>query len=128
MSHTKKQYPYNFAPQASLRRELRNDGTAAEATLWLRLKGRQLDGMKWRRQFGVGPYILDFYCPEQHLCVELDGAPHDTIDGSEHDFKREEWLLHTHGIRTLRFENKDVFTRQDEVIERIREVMREVLK
>ena len=89
--------------------------------------GKQLDGIRWRRQFGVGPYILDFYCPQLRLCIELDGAPHDTLHGSQYDCRREEWLQHTHGIRTLRFENKDVFVHQDAVIERIREVMKEIL-
>ena len=127
MPYDKNKYPFNTKDQTPLRRELRNEGTAAEAVLWLLLKGKQLDGMRWRRQFGVGPYILDFYCPQLRLCIELDGAPHDTLHGSLYDCRREEWLQHTHGIRTLRFENKDVFVHQDAVIERIREVTKEIL-
>ena len=127
MPYDKNKYPFNTKDQILLRRELRNEGTAAEAVLWLLLKGKQLDGMRWRRQFGVGPYILDFYCPQLRLCIELDGAPHDTFHGSQYDCRREEWLQHTHGIRTLRFENKDVFVHQDAVIERIREVTKEIL-
>jgi len=127
MPYDKNKYPFNTKDQILLRRELRNEGTAAEAVLWLLLKGKQLDGMRWRRQFGVGPYILDFYCPQLRLCIELDGAPHDTLHGSQYDCRREEWLQHTHGIRTLRFENKDVFVHQDAVIERIREVTKEIL-
>ena len=127
MPYDKNKYPFNTKDQTLLRRELRNEGTAAEAVLWLLLKGKQLDGMRWRRQFGVGPYILDFYCPQLRLCIELDGAPHDTLHGSQYDCRREEWLQHTHGIRTLRFENKDVFVHQDAVIERIREVTKEIL-
>ena len=127
MPYDKNKYPFNTKDQTLLRRELRNEGTAAEAVLWLLLKGKQLDGMRWRRQFGVGPYILDFYCPQLRLCIELDGAPHDTLHGSQYDCRREEWLQHTHGIRTLRFENKAVFVHQDAVIERIREVTKEIL-
>ena len=74
MPYDKNKYPFNTKDQTLLRRELRNEGTAAEAVLWLLLKGKQLDGMRWRRQFGVGPYILDFYCPQLRLCIELDGA------------------------------------------------------
>ena len=121
------QHPNNLKEQTILRKELRNEGTAAEATLWLSLKGRQVEGMRWRRQFGVGPYILDFYCPQLHLCIELDGAPHYTIQGSENDLQREEWLLQEHGIRTIRFENKDIFINHEGVIEYIREVTREIL-
>lgn len=121
------QHPNNLKEQTILRKELRNEGTAAEATLWLSLKGRQVEGMRWRRQFGVGPYILDFYCPQLHLCIELDGAPHYTIQGGENDLQREEWLLQEHGIRTIRFENKDIFINHEGVIEYIREVTREIL-
>ena len=123
----KSRYPYNGKAQIALRRELRNEGTSAEATLWLSLKGKQIEGMRWRRQFGVGPYVLDFYCPQLCLCIELDGAHHYTIEGGENDLQREEWLLQTHGIRTLRFENKDVFIHHEAVIEYIRRVTRELL-
>ena len=119
--------PNNLKELTATRKELRNGGTAAEATLWLSLKGRQVEGMRWRRQFGVGPYILDFYCPQLHLCIELDGAPHYTIQGGENDLQREEWLLQEHGIRTIRFENKDIFINHEGVIEYIREVTREIL-
>ncbi|MBQ1178124.1 MAG: endonuclease domain-containing protein [Bacteroidaceae bacterium] len=119
--------PNNIKEQTTQRQELRNKGTAAEATLWHGLKGRQIEGMRWRRQFGVGPYILDFYCPQLHLCIELDGAQHYTIQGEENDLQREEWLLQVHGIRTIRFENKDIFNNYDGVIENIREVTKEIL-
>ncbi len=121
-------HPNNLKKQTPLRQELRNKGTAAEATLWKSLKGRQIEGLKWRRQFGIGPYILDFYCPSLHLCIELDGAQHYTIQGGENDLQREEWLLQEHGIHTIRFENKDVFDNHDAVIEHIREVTKEILK
>ncbi len=127
MQNNDERYPYNHHDQTPLRKNLRNEGTAAEATLWLRLKGKQIEGMRWRRQFGVGPYILDFYCPYLHLCIELDGAPHNTIEGSEYDLRREEWLMQQHGIHTLRFENKDIFIHQDAVIEHIRKVTKKIL-
>ena len=60
---------HNQPSQSELRRELRTHGTSAEATLWLMLKARQVDGVKFRRQFSVGPYVLDFYSPELRLCV-----------------------------------------------------------
>ena len=119
--------PNNLKEQTTIRKELRNGSTAAESTLWLSLKGRQIEGQRWRRQFGVGPYILDFYCPRLHLCIELDGAQHYAMQGSENDLQREEWLLQEHGIRTLRFENKDIFINHEGVIEHIREVTREIL-
>ena len=120
-------HPNNLKEQTSLRRELRNEGTAAEATLWKSLKGRQIEGLKWRRQFGIGPYILDFYCPSLHLCIELDGAHHYTLQGGINDLQREEWLLQEHGIHTIRIENKDIFDCHDEVIETIRRITKEIL-
>ena len=128
MERDNNRYPYNDKAQAQHRRELRNEGTSAEAVLWLSLKGRQIEGMRWRRQFGVGPYILDFYCHQLRLCIELDGALHYTMQGGENDLLREEWLLRTHGIRTIRFENKDVFIHHEAVIEYIREITKGILK
>lgn len=63
---------YNRPRQTATRRRLRSHGTPAEAALWTRLKARRLDGLRWRRQFGVGPYVLDSTCPAVRLAVELD--------------------------------------------------------
>ena len=81
------------------RRQLRTYGTAAEATLWGMLKNRQIKGLRWRRQFSVGPYILDFYCPEIKLAIELDGKDHFTESGMEHDIERSRYLEQNHNIR-----------------------------
>ncbi|GAB3510166.1 hypothetical protein GCM10027341_48240 [Spirosoma knui] len=78
----------------------------------MRLRNRQLDGRKFRRQFrrqfSVGNYVLDFYCVSEKLCVELDGAPHFTKEGILYDEERTAFLTNL-GIRVLRFENKSVF-------------------
>ena len=65
------------------RKFLRNNSASAEAMLWLLLKGKQLEGRKFRRQHSVGNYVLDFYCPSEKLAVELDGEPHFTDEGSK---------------------------------------------
>ena len=93
--------------------------------MWLLLKARQMDGVKFRRQFSVGPYILDFYAPELKLCIELDGAPHYTYDGAESDRIRSEYLMVHHGIHILRFENELLFKNTEGVVEMIREAIRE---
>ena len=64
------------------RRELRNNSTPEEAVLWTQIKSRKIKGYKWRRQHPIGSYILDFYCPEAKLCIELDGAAHYTYSGA----------------------------------------------
>ena len=91
------------------RRQLRKAGEPAEAVLWKCIKSRQILGFKFRRQFSVGPYILDFYCPEAKLCIELDGAAHYTVDGIKYDQLRSKYLYCKHGIKTLRFENRDLY-------------------
>jgi very-short-patch-repair endonuclease len=114
---------HNQLQQKELRRELRTNGTIAEATLWQMLKSRQIEGFKFRRQFGIGPYILDFYCPELRLCIELDGQPHFTPEGYEYDLHRTEYLNRFHGIQVMRFENKDVFCYPENVLSEIRHMI-----
>ncbi len=67
----------------------------------------------------VGPYVLDFYCPSEKLCIELDGSAHFTDSGYEHDTARTEYL-EALNIRVIRFENKDVFENTEGVLEEIR--------
>ncbi|WP_051052807.1 DUF559 domain-containing protein [Fulvivirga imtechensis] len=101
------------------RRELRNNMTTAEATLWKFLKERQLEDRKFRRQHSVGNYILDFYCPKEKLAVELDGMHHFTAAGYERDKERDKYLENL-GIRVLRFENNEVLKAIENVLEIIR--------
>ena len=103
----------------TIRRELRRNLTPAEATLWKYLKSRQLCGMLWRRQFSVGKYVLDFYCHEKRLCIELDGQMHFTVGGDRSDLERTEYL-NSKGIRVIRFENCDIWHNIDAVIDEIK--------
>ena len=105
------------------RKALRNFSTSAEGTLWILLKGKQLDGRKFRRQHGVGPYILDFYCPQEKLAVELDGEQHFTDEGKEYDARRTEYINGL-GISIIRFENYEVFDRPQLVLNEIRKRFR----
>ena len=106
----------NESEQKILRKELRSHATPAEAVLWKMLKGRNADGMKFRRQQGIGPYVLDFYCPELRLCVELDGSSHDYK--YEYDEQRTEFLQ-KQGICVLRFRNEQVWQGIDSVVDEI---------
>ena len=106
----------NESEQKILRKELRSHATPAEAELWKMLKGRNADGMKFRRQQGIGPYVLDFYCPELRLCVELDGSSHDYK--YEYDEQRTEFLQNQ-GIRVLRFSNEQVWQGLDSLVDEI---------
>lgn len=118
-----KPYTYNLPSQLEQRRALRKNSTAAEVVLWQMLKNRQVEGVRFRRQFSIEPYILDFYSPEIRLCIELDGAMHYTESGSENDCNRTEYLQKEHNIEVLRFENKTLYNYPDEVLAEIRRVV-----
>lgn len=100
------------------RKNLRNNLTSAEATLWKYLKGKQL-GKKFRRQHSVGNYIIDFYCATERIAIELDGAQHFTEDGMKYDAKRTEYL-NSLNIKVLRFENVRVFEDLQNVLAEIK--------
>ena len=109
---------HNLPQKKEDRRTLRNSLTPAEATLWKALKNGQIAGRKFRRQHSIGTYVLDFYCPEERLAVELDGAGHFTASGNLHDATRTDYL-ETLGIRVLRFENKLIWTGLDSILQSI---------
>jgi very-short-patch-repair endonuclease len=89
----------------ALARTLRRNQTDAERKLWSRIRNRQLLGFKFRRQFPIAPYIVDFVCAEARLIVELDGSQHRTAQ--EYDRKRSEYLMQC-GYRVIRFWDNDV--------------------
>jgi very-short-patch-repair endonuclease len=80
---------FNRKYQKPIRQRLRNNATAAERLLWSRLKQSQLLGYKFRRQQGIDRYVVDFYCAEQKLAIEIDGATNSTPDEIRHDNKRQ---------------------------------------
>ena len=101
-------------------RKLRRDATAVESKLWQRLRSRQIEGAKFRRQFPIGPYIGDFACIDLKLIIELDGGQH---ADSPTDAQRMEWL-ETNGYTVIRFWNSEVIENLEGVLEAIR---REIL-
>ena len=90
-------------------RELRQTATDAERLLWGLIRDRQLCGARFRRQHPVGPFILDFYCHEAKLAIELDGGVHTDPEQAHRDAERAK-ALEVEGIRVLRFWNHEVFT------------------
>jgi very-short-patch-repair endonuclease len=98
-------------------RSLRQASTDAERALWQMLRGRKLNGAKFRRQQPLGPYFADFFCEQAMLVVELDGQVHHRR--SDHDRKRDAFLRRA-GLTVLRFENRAVFEHPDRVLSCIR--------
>jgi len=101
-------------------RKLRRDATAVESKLWQRLRSRQIEGAKFRRQFPIGPYIADFACIDLKLIIELDGGQH--VESAT-DAGRTAWL-ETNGYTVIRFWNSEVIENLEGVLEAIR---REIL-
>lgn len=116
----KKQPVHNRRDLKPTRRKLRNAMTPAEARLWTYLRKGQLAGRKFRRQHSVGRYILDFYCPTEKLCVELDGESHTSPIAARHDAERSVYLKSL-GIQVVRFENRVVWDMPEALLERIKE-------
>jgi very-short-patch-repair endonuclease len=113
-------YLRNDSSLKERRRELRRNQTEAEKTFWAHVRNGQFHGMKFFRQYSVGPYILDFYCPVKKLAVELDGGQHNQADNKEYDAARSEYLS-AHGIEVLRFWNHDVLLDAQSVLTRVEE-------
>lgn len=105
-----------------LARSLRKYQTNAERLLWFRLRNRQLDGFRFRRQERMGSYIVDFICFAKKLIIEIDGGQHNEDDRKKRDKKRTNWLI-SEGYSVLRFWNNEVIGNLDGVLEKIREAL-----
>jgi adenine-specific DNA-methyltransferase len=100
------------------RRDLRRHATDSEAALWRLLKARRFAGVKFRRQHPCGPYVLDFYCPQHRLAIELDGGQHFLAPGEVYDQRRDSFLA-ARGIKVLRFGTDLVFRDRGSVLRAI---------
>ena len=98
------------------RRKLRGNMPDAEVILWSKLQRRQLLGYKFRRQFSIGPYVMDFYCPALNLAIELDGDSRFREGAQQYDKQRQEYI-ESFGIAVVRFLNTDVYDNLDGVLE-----------
>ena len=101
--------------------------TPAELRLWKELQNRQIEGYKFRRQHGFGPYIMDFYCPELRLCIEVDGDIHDTFVCIEKD-KDRTFFLNENKINVIRYRNEEIINHIDDVLVSIKCRMNELKK
>ena len=101
-----------------IRHRLRSNRTPAEQLLWSNLRGNQIHGLKFRREHGIGSYIVDFFCPERSLVIEIDGDVHATESKIKTDRQRENNLLAL-GLLVLRYNNDDVLHNLEGVLEDI---------
>ena len=117
---------FNRISENEKRRKLRREMTKAETLLWIQLKGKQICRCKFRRQFSIGSYILDFYCPELNLAIEVDGYTHLDEEEVEYD-KHRQLEIETLGIQFLRFWNYEIYDDMYNVIDRIKTKVRELM-
>jgi very-short-patch-repair endonuclease len=103
-------------------RKLRNNQTFAEQKLWQKLRSKQINGNKFRRQFAIGRYIVDFICLNKSLIIELDGGQH--MDNANYDLKRDNWLK-SQNFKVLRFWNNQIMNEIDSVLDVISQKLKE---
>jgi len=111
---------YNKPSLRNRRRELRAKQTRPEELLWYRLRNNQFENHHFFRQYGVGPYILDFYCPKLRLAIEIDGGQHTTQNAIQYDLERDMYLSGL-DITIIRFWNSEVMNNIDAVLQHIKE-------
>jgi very-short-patch-repair endonuclease len=110
--------------QRSRARALRRDMTSVERRIWSRLRAHRFQGFSFRRQAPIGPYIVDFLCPDARLIIEIDGGQH-ALE-TNRDAVRDAWLREQ-GFVVLRFWNNEVLTNLSGVLHRVAEALRQPL-
>ncbi|GBE16805.1 hypothetical protein BMS3Abin15_00629 [bacterium BMS3Abin15] len=103
-----------------LARNLRKNSTPQEVIFWSRLKNRSFNNLKFRRQYPIGKYVVDFICLEKKLIIELDGWQHKEENNERYDRERSN-LLKNKGFKVLRFWNNDINNNLEGTLLRIEE-------
>ena len=109
---------FNKTSEKEKRRQLRKDQTFCEKILWIYLRDRKTLGYKFRRQYSVDHYVIDFYCPELKLAIELDGNVHEIPEQKEYDKYRQEYL-ERFGITFCRITNDELMSNANSTFDRI---------
>lgn len=117
---------FNKIEYKQRRQTLRNNMAEPEKRLWGILRNNQL-GVKFRRQHGVGHYIVDFYCPQLKLIIEVDGESHFSEDAQAYDKIRDKFMLEL-GLTTIRINNHDVMTNIEGIYQHIQQCVQQLLK
>jgi len=117
---------YNRKSENNKRKELRNNATPAEKKLWFFLKGSRMLGYKFRRQFSVDCFIMDFYCTELKLAIEVDGGVHDSPEAQEYDIEREKYIMN-YGVQFLRITNEEIYYNIEKVNNKIENHIEKIL-
>lgn len=109
---------FNRIEAKKVRQYLRRNTTPAEKRLWSKLRRSNLNGLKFRRQCGIGKYVFDFYCPEFKLAIEVDGDVHAEAGQIIKDMGKQLYATQL-GVTVLRFTNGEILESMDGVLEKI---------
>lgn len=113
---------YNHPDLKKRRQRLRKQSTPAERKLWGHLRAKRFRGIKFFRQFGIGPYVVDFYCPKARLAIEVDGDSHFRKGAKAYDLQRQRYI-ESFNVRVIRFLNSDIHENMDGVLQKIEVVI-----
>lgn len=113
----RRKFVFNVTGLKNRRRKLRKDSTDTEKILWYRIRNNKL-GYKFFRQYSIEGYVLDFYCPEKRLAIEIDGGYHDKQDVKTYDEYRQKWI-EAYNICIIRFKNEEILNNKKLVVEKI---------
>jgi very-short-patch-repair endonuclease len=111
---------FNQIKYTARRRALRRSMSKAEVVLWTHLSRRQMEGCKFRRQYSVNQFVIDFYCPQLKLAIEIDGDSHFKENSENKDAERQAFI-EAFGINFMRFTNNDIYENIDGVLQTIHE-------
>ncbi len=118
---------FNKTSEKLKRQELHRNITKAEAIVWQKLRCKQIENCKFRNQYSVAQFVLDFYSPEIKLGIEIDGESH-FQDGAAHYDEERQIFIESAGISFLRFTNNEVYQNLNGVLEVIAQKIRELRK
>jgi very-short-patch-repair endonuclease len=116
---------YNQSSERDKRRSLRNNMPLAEKIVWAKIRSQQIEKCRFRRQYSISAFVIDFYAPELKLALEIDGDSHFVEGAQAYDYEREAFLKDK-GVKILRFTNSQVYENLDGVLEVIAHKIQEL--
>ena len=109
---------YNKSSEKEKRRKLRQNQTNAEELVWRYLRNKQMLGYKFKRQYSIDHFVIDFYCPELKLAVEVDGESHNNPEQGEYDIKRQKYL-EKFNVKFVRIKDEDLIGNPNQALMKI---------
>jgi very-short-patch-repair endonuclease len=116
---------FNKSSEKAKRKKLRQNSTEAEILIWRFIRNRQIQGFKFKRQYSIDHFVIDFYCPELKLAVEADGATHNESGRKEYDIRREKYLK-KFGLNFVRIKDEELFGNPNKAFAKIEDTAKKL--